>query len=250
MHKNLVTTFCMDESYNRLDSLKGFQHIVSDSSYGTFFSVYAKMNKENHPEDHNFFKIKDAVFYLQNFSGQVTVGIESVDPKIDMAYYESIGEPVYFVSVNVKSLAYQPFYPRSNNLLFDDLEDETLNSEQRLSGFEFVLKSDLSIINYENFDDLKIPLKDGYLINGYKIVFHLNFIENKDFITKDSIGKSIFLDDKYYTRAGELIISNVDAEQETPPIKPKNLWSAVFPEKGVVQETFYRPCKSGIVACL
>jgi hypothetical protein len=248
MHKNLVTTFCMDESYNRLDSLKGFQHIVSDSSYGTFFSVYAKMNRESHPDDKRFYKIKDAVFYLQNFSGQVTIGIDSVDPEIDMAYYESIEEPVYFVTINVQALSFQPFYPASNSVLFDEAEDEVLSEGQQLSGFDFTLKDDLSIKNFKYLENLKLKLKDGYLTSGYKIVFHINFKENDAFISKDNLAKSVFLDDKYYARYGEVVISHF--EEDLSPLIPKNALSAVHKEKGLVYDSIGRPCKSGIISIL
>jgi len=248
MHKNLITTFSAQESCNRLDSLQGFQHIVSDSSYGTFFSIYAKMNKESHPDDKGFYKIKDAVFYLQNFSGQVTIGIESVDPIIDMAYYSSIEEPVYFVTINVQALSYRPFYPASNNLLFEKVEDEVLSEGQQLSGFDFTLKDDLSIKNFKYLEDLKLKLKDGYLTNGCKIVFHINYKENDAFISKDNPAKSIFLDDKYYARFGEVVVSNF--EEELSSLIPKNAWSAIHKEKGVVYDSINRPCKSGIISIL
>lgn len=58
--------------------------------------------------------MKSAVFYVQNFSGAITYGIEKIDPIIDMGYYSDIKEAVYFMEVSVRPLCFQPFFPHKS----------------------------------------------------------------------------------------------------------------------------------------
>jgi len=253
MHKNLITTFSFNKTNNMLDSLKGFQQIISDSAFGTFFTIYAKMRAEDVDGAADYYNLKDAVFYLQNFSGQVTLGIESVDHQIDMAYHEGIEEYIYFITINVKPLFYSPFYPTFNNELFDNVKNEELGNGDVLIGFDFEMKKQLSIRAYT---EQKSEYRDDSLNKRYKLVFHLAYQSNNDFICKkDDYKKSLFLDDKSFGRFGEAVITNdlpieivgLDPVEVKPFPHFHNTYSSINSKTGKLGGGSSPKCHNGIV---
>jgi hypothetical protein len=280
MHKNLITQISFEKEINRMDTLKGFQQIMSDFAYGTHYTIYGKFKGEFKLDEQgnelkDFFKMEEAVFYLQNYSGQVTVGLVEADPVIEMAYYEDLEEPVYFVNLSVTPLSYNPFFPAENK--------ENVTTNEELVHGEYLILTPLALkkeiegeatskLIINNFlpkndnpteKEQKLQLAGrpntmanhrGFLNLNYKILFHLHYLPFVDNLGKrdEELKKSIFLDEKNYERQGEEIIEKIDRSISTlEPIAPrtyipnlKKMWNAVIDSEGRIR--YDKNCKSGI----
>lgn len=237
MHQNLVTRFSFESKLNDMKTLEGFQQLISDYAYGSFYSIYGKFKGKLLD---NLFEMEEAVFYLQNYSGQVTVGFSHIDNEIDMVYDQVTNEPVYVIQLLVEPLSHCSFYPEQNSN--DFIDDENLKKNKELTKMKLVLKNNLSIRNLILSDSSKtiFPLEalekdndnivateeivnskletikqkikenekefvqhNGLLNLKYKIVF---LIDYKEFDSNGLIKNSVFVDSMYYDRHGENII--------------------------------------------
>lgn len=298
MHKNLVTRVSLEPEHNGLYDLKGFQEIISDFAYGTYYTIYGKFigefKKDNDGNDmKDFFKMKEVVLYLQNFTGQATVGLFSLkilidamknddataDEKaefeterkaavekelqdgieIDMAFDEGIKEPVYFITLYVTPLCFNPFHPEQTKSNIDEVTETLKDKKIPLETIPLFLKNQLSINRFVPNDDEKRILNElgikenkyvehpGYLNLKNKMMFHVSYLPyfHKDMLDENNIKKSIFLDDINYERQGEEITTKNFALdlQNLINVKPK---SAINPENGRIIYTI-KPCKNGIV---
>lgn len=239
MHKNLVTRISFEPAHNRLDALENFQELISDYAYGTHFTIYGKFQGVYKTDDHNFFKMENAVLYLQNYSGQATVGMfdwnliyetfkipEKERPtenlefiEIDMGFDEGVQEPVYFVNLYVTPLYHNPFYPKQTKNNIDEFTETLKDKNIPLDVVPVRLKKELSIKNFEPtseeqkiIDDMKVAVSiskvnEGYLNLNYKFMFHIIHFPyfHEDMMDKAKNAKSIFLDDINYERNGEII---------------------------------------------
>ena len=223
MHKNLVTKVSLDPEHNRLDTLQGFQNVFNDRANGTRYNIYAKFIGEYKDGDKNFFKMKSAVFYVQNFSGAVTYGIEKIDPIIDMGYYSDIKEAVYFMEVSVRPLCFQPFFPAQINGTINAKTEELEKEKTLITSPIHLVDGCLSINKFESITDAEPELDimstiktdpntftthGGFLNLKYKILFHVKYLPFSSNIGKleEELKTSVFLDEKYHERRGEEII--------------------------------------------
>jgi len=270
MHKNLVTKISFKPSDNNFDSLEGFQEIISDVAYGTHYTIYGKFKgefKDNDPNS-NRFKITDAVLYLQNFSGQVTVGLVGIGNEINMAYYEDTQLPVYFIDLYVKPLYFSPFYPQTNTSKVD-WKNEVLNNDETLDSQKISLADfdKLAIKNFTSKEDnagellLLENLKSdsetfsdhqGFLNLNYKIMFHINYFPSdynllsgeNELLDDEQLKQSIFIDEKWFKRNGE-IIQNIFSEFSL------DIMTGVKRKSGRIEtENFIDPkvCKNGLTS--
>ncbi len=259
MHKNLITTFNLNEELNSFENLRGFQPLRSEQAYGTFFSIYGKI-KGVVNKNKNTFIPDEAVFYLQNFKGNITVGIDNEKIEIDTAFDEETKLPVYMVNFFVSPLKFKPFLPDNFDLID---ENENLIEGEKLRSVSFKLKSQPSILDLiksndvttkanvdqnakiENFEGVtrgistlsegfstseenikqKIRGKDPTLIGeqmdlNLKIIFDISFsCYNSN--EKESLNKQIFIDPEFYVREGEDINQNLNQ-------KTRNVTKAVI----------------------
>ncbi len=83
MHENLKYTVRLDSSITECADIKDteslgikdWQPIFADQEYGTFYFLYAKLLGEKE-EDGNSFTVQKIQLYLQNFEGEVTIGLK------------------------------------------------------------------------------------------------------------------------------------------------------------------------------
>lgn len=220
MHKNLTTTFSLNEDLNSFDNVKGFQSLISEQAYGTFFSVFAKMKGAKDYQNNTFIP-EEAVFYLQNFKGNITIGFDNETIEIDTIFDVETQEPTYVITIFVSPLKFRPFLPDN----FDKIDDnEMLLKGEKLQSIPFKLKKKPSIINLKLEDSPNqkekilidiIENKNPSLIGEcmdlrFSLITKIKFNNYNSKKSHDELKKEVFIDPEFYIREGEEIIYNLN----------------------------------------
>ena len=175
MHTKLRTHF---KSVNKLDK-NGIFHLLKPAiSNNTFYTIFAQFETEVNPDNENYFKIKGANFYIENFlSTKVNIGLESVTNKLELYFDESICEFVYLLKIYV--------LPKGNQKGLDYIENQNLTPSYEV--FKSVKHSKRVDFEDEYFNKNIIFLVDIVDIKNENlcgIIYDSNFeLRNGDNIT-------------------------------------------------------------------
>jgi len=110
MHQNLRTTFLLTEQLLGVESkqkdhdsyLREMQLLIPKQQYNTFFVIYGKFTGSI--DDDGLFEPKTCDLFLQNYSGQVTLGLVKIEEDIDVIFDDVLNEPVYLLKIHLKAL--------------------------------------------------------------------------------------------------------------------------------------------------
>lgn len=92
MHQNLKTTYSLNLNNE-------WQTLVADYEYGTFYTIHCKFEFNKGTKSP-----KTCELYLQNFEGNVTLGLESINSNIEIIDDPLMGKPSYVMFIHVKAL--------------------------------------------------------------------------------------------------------------------------------------------------
>jgi len=207
MHQNLRTSFVLNEekvsdsknlskqqweenSEKEQEAyLQEMQTLIPATQYGTFFCIYAKFTGSFVDQG---FQPKTCDLFLQNYDGDVTVGLVSMDSDIDIIFDPLIGSPVYLFKIHVKALHANTKLEKPQEIKFRDSV-----SLKNYSGFED---------NSWNIDAENNAINPKFLA---RILLYYDKLGTDIFNPKEDVNESIFIDSHKYQRDGdELFLKN------------------------------------------
>ncbi|MCL6265082.1 hypothetical protein [Flagellimonas myxillae] len=196
MHQNLRTSFTLNdqtlmnlskEERNKDGKLQKMQMLIPAQNYNTFFCLYAKFNGEitGGGDDVKFYP-ESCDLFLQNYYGDVTLGLVKLNQEVDIIYDAFIDQPIYLLKVHVRALhACVEF-----------------NQPQPIK-----VRKQPSILNYKDYADNTdwSSLMGGWINPNYllRVLVYYDNLPTNIFDPKDSTNNNIFIDSYKYERDGD-----------------------------------------------
>ncbi|MBC3758818.1 hypothetical protein H7U19_10415 [Hyunsoonleella sp. SJ7] len=210
MHEQLRTSFKLVKENPE------WQCITSDFAYGTFYSIYAKFEFEE-----NSFTPKKCEIRLQNFQGNITIGLVSIQDTIEIIYDKIVKQYVCYLKIKLRPLLANSYISQSitlenktdfwydttqtpinqlnsKNLLFVDIEYADIHENDDLTSIEST--NELTFIDNVRYirDGEQIFRKKYESILGLKIIDHLASKIVEEEVEVDGVKKIV----KYIISAG------------------------------------------------
>jgi len=167
MHENLDTTYSLDLNNQ-------WQTLVADYEYGTFYTIHCKFDFKKDTKSP-----EKCSLYIQNFEGNVTLGLVSINPTIEIVDDPLKGKPSYVMFIHLKAL-------HVNNSL----------NNQNISIGEVP----------KNHPEMKGFHKD------YSLKVELIF-DKVDGFNENDLSKSKFIDSTRFIRDGDGLIKNTKGQR-------------------------------------
>tara|TARA_R110002050_G_scaffold300018_1_gene467348 strand:- start:25277 stop:25936 length:660 start_codon:yes stop_codon:yes gene_type:complete len=183
MHETLRTSFKLQKKDAE------WQSITSDYAYGTFFNLYAKFEFK---ED-SFNPISCSI-KIQNFQGNVTIGLSEIDENIKIYYDKSLQEYVFLIRIHLKALTAKTeltsnisFDGSTNHYHTDNMVTQTQFTNKNLLFVELIYDK---LYTDEQLEDVnKLKYIDGlrHLRDGDQLlVKELSIYGNKENVIHDA----------------------------------------------------------------
>lgn len=183
MHENLKSTYSLSQQSNSKN--EGWQTLVANSNYGTFYTIHGKFKFEE-----NTNTPISCDLYLQNYQGNVTIGIVSVHENIFLVEDSLHDTPTFVLVVHLRALyannyeSNQPIKIDNSKLTkphFKDINEFGTNHALKVE----VIFDDVENFTKENheqspFIDQSIGIREGddIVIPDYSTRVHYNFEEH------------------------------------------------------------------------
>lgn len=208
MHQNLRTSFVLNNRSLNESKKEGFaylqemQTLIPVKQYGTFFCIYAKFTGEL--KDGKLYP-KTCDLFLQNYDGDVTVGLVSVDNEIDTIFDEFIAQPVYLLKIHVRAL--------HAKAKFDKPQKIALKRPGSLKNYVHFKKKN------ENWgiDVHAEGIDPKFLIN---VLIYFDELPQETFDPKRDVNENLFIDSHRYKRDGDELLKKKFEKVGSGVLKP------------------------------
>ncbi len=208
MHQNLRTTFYLknqvigkraDTNETFEEGLRRMQMLIPSMNYGTFFCISADISGET---VNGKFVPDSCNLFLQNYQGDVTIGLVGVEEEIDIAFDEVLGQPVYLLKVHLKALHAKTSFNRPQSLKIK--EKPTFDFYQ----------------NKEDWDHLET--KNGTIDSDIllRVLLIYDDLDSDIFNPNGNVNSARFIDSNKYERDGdELFVKDFKITKEDFNVK-------------------------------
>lgn len=220
MHQNLVTTFSLDKKLNDFNVDEGYQQLRSDSQYGSFFTIYGKLNTEKNSD---FYKLNKSKLYIQNFSGAITMGIEKIDDEINLIFDLDTLSPVWLLNVTLKVNDTKSVLENHNHFINTShiknsineidqrkkINDDMLNDPNTNDLVKEQIKEEQILLDNGKTqieDYLKLNQTDFKLTKDFKIYVNIIYPDfNETYARSKDFNNCELINTEMYERFGEIV---------------------------------------------
>ncbi|SEC93556.1 hypothetical protein SAMN04489761_4015 [Tenacibaculum sp. MAR_2009_124] len=153
MHQNLSSTYWLNQPYSP-DSDKSWQTLAASQAYGTFFTISGKFRFKENTKIPEYCEL-----YLQNYQGNVTIGIHSIKKEIEVVKDPLFNRPAYVLVVYLKAL-HTKIKEQQSVIIKSDITDMNEFKKDFNLKIEFV---------YKEAKDFVTPSKN-HISDGNRII--------------------------------------------------------------------------------